>query len=61
MKLYYKHTPKGNLWIYWVRHNGFGKRPRLKINWVYNGRLFRFIFTWWKLEAYLSTSAKREQ
>lgn len=56
MKIYYKHTKRGNLWINWVNHNGFGLKPRLKINWTYNGILFRFIFEWWKLEAYLATS-----
>lgn len=61
MKLYYKHTKLGNLWIYWVAHNGFGLRPRLSVNKVINGVHFRFNFTWYKLEAYLAYNPKYDR
>lgn len=58
MKLFYKHIKKGHLWVYWVAHNGFGLLPRLTINKVKHDILFRFCFTWYKLEAYLADKPK---
>ena len=55
MKLLKHHFKKSDswMWMYWVRHDGFGLRPRLKVNWTDRGGLFfYFLFTWWKLEWY---------
>lgn len=61
MKLYYKKTRFGYLWIYWVAHNGFGLCPRLAINKVINDIHFRFKFTWYKLQAYLAYNSKYDR
>lgn len=55
MKLFKHYFKKRDsyMWMYWVNHNGFGLKPRLRINFVdKSGLYFYFLFTWWKLEWY---------
>ena len=50
---YYFKKSDSNMWAYWVAHDGFGLRPRLKVNYTdIGGIYFYFIFTWWKFEWY---------
>lgn len=61
MKLLKHHFKKSDswMWMYWVRHNGFGLRPRLKVNWTDRGGMyFYFLFTWWKFEWYCAKSKR---
>ena len=54
MMLFHVHFKKdnSNMWCCWVRHRGFGLKPRLRTNFEENTLHFYFLFTWWKLEWY---------
>lgn len=61
MQIFKAHFKKSDSWMYccWVKHNGFGLKPRLRINKTFQGIPFYFLFTWWKLEWYWAKSRKQ--
>ena len=63
MKLYRHHFKKSDswMWMYWVRHDGFGFCPYLIVNKIDKGIYFYFLFTWWRFEWYWASSAKNKK
>lgn len=61
MAHFYKHFKKSDSYmhIYWVRHNGFGFKPKLSINKADNGIYFIFVFTWWRFHWYWCRGLKK--
>ena len=55
MKIIRKHFKKSDSWLhcYFVAHDGFGLKPKLKISFIdRSGLYFYFLFTFWRFEIY---------
>lgn len=55
MKIIKKHFKKSDSWLYcyFVAHDGFGLKPRIKISFIdRSGLYFYFLFTFWRFEIY---------
>ena len=55
MEIIRKYFKKSDSWLhcYFVAHDGFGLKPRLKISFIdRSGLYFYFLFTFWRFEIY---------
>lgn len=63
MNLIKKHFKKTDSWMYvtWVRHDGFGLIPRLRVN-ADDGSIYEYFdFTWWRLHCYWVKGSKKKE